>query len=98
MPSQRFISELLVVVVLICVPLMLCVKPLVLIYCSKPHNDEHAEFDRVEAVDEEGQLVARPSLGNNAEDGKADIRTYEDLLNEDGAAHAEHAGSEIFIH
>jgi len=83
--------------VLICTPLMLCVKPLVLIYCSKPHND-HAEFDRVEAVDEEGQLIARPSLGNSAEDGKADIRTYEDLLNQEGAGHAEHAGSEIFIH
>jgi len=69
-----------VVIVMFCVPLMLCVKPCWLNNCGK-HHHEGAEFERVEPVDEEGQLIARPSLGNSAEDGKADIRTYEDLLN-----------------
>ena len=57
LPSQRPISELLVAIVGICVPLMLCVKPLYLIYCKKPHVHA-AEFDRVEPVDEEGQLIS----------------------------------------
>lgn len=85
-------------VVLVCVPLMLCVKPLILIYCSPHHHDDHAEFDRVEPVDEDGQLLARPSLGNNAEDGKADIKTYEELLNQEGQKEGAHSGGEIFIH
>ena len=31
-------------------------------------------------------------------DEKADIRTYEELLNQEGQGHEEHAGGEIFIH
>ena len=43
-PHQILISEILVVVVLISVPLLLCVKPLSLIYCCKPHHAAHQEF------------------------------------------------------
>jgi len=97
-PDQKAISLILVLVVLVCVPLMLCVKPLILIYCTPHHPNEGAEFDRVEPVDDEGQPLARPSLGNNAEDGKADIKTYEDLLNQEAAKDGAHSGGEIFIH
>jgi hypothetical protein len=78
------ISEILVVIVIICVPLMLCVKPLVLIYCQPHHHDANVEFERVEPIEEDGALLARPSIGSNADDGKADIKTYEDLLNQEG--------------
>lgn len=98
MPGQKPISEILVVVVLVCVPLMLCVKPLVLIYCTPHHHHEANEFERVEPVDDDGQPLARPSLGNNLEDGKADIKTYEDLLNQEGQKDGAHSGGEIFIH
>jgi vacuolar-type H+-ATPase subunit I/STV1 len=77
--GQRDISEALVLVALICVPLMLCCKPLITIYT---HKSDHgaAEFDRVEPVDEDAQPM-RLSSQKDAEDGKADIKTYEDLLN-----------------
>jgi hypothetical protein len=64
---------------------MLCVKPLVLIYCTPHHHhDGQVEFERVEPVEEDGQPLARPSIQSSADDGKADIKTYEDLLNQEG--------------
>lgn len=74
---------------------MLCVKPLALIYCCAPKK--HApEFERVEP--EDGQPLARASLGSSEQDARGDIKTYEELLNQEGGAHEEHGGGEIFIH
>jgi V-type H+-transporting ATPase subunit a len=97
-PGQRGISELLVVIVLICVPLMLCVKPCALIYCCNPHKDHAhgAEFQNVEPVGEDGQPLA--GNDNHGGDEKADIRAYEDLLNQEGGDHGAHGAGEIFIH
>lgn len=52
LPGQRETSELLVLIVLICVPIMLCFKPC---YLNCTHKDEHAneEFDRVEPIENE---------------------------------------------
>lgn len=97
LPDQKKISLALVLVVLICVPIMLFVKPIVLGCCVKHEDHPRQEFNAVEPVGDEGEPLARPSLGKDAEDGKADIRTYEELLEkEHGEEH--HGFGEIFIH
>ena len=43
-------------------------------------------------------MVQRPSIKESSEDGKADIRTYEELLNQENEKKTHHAGSELYIH
>jgi len=94
--NQRAVSESFVIIVLICVPLMLCCKPCQAMCFAKSHAQPHNEdFDRLEASDQDNnQLVG----GNVEDDAKADIKAYEQLLNSEGALDGEHAASEIFIH
>lgn len=75
---------------------MLFVKPCVLGCCTKHEEHPHQEFNAI-APEEDGQAVARPSLGKDAEDGKADIRTYEELLERD-ASQEHHSFGELMIH
>lgn len=92
-PGQRSISEFLVLISIAVIPLMLCVKPCVE---SRQHHDNHgAEFERVEPVDEDAQPI-RNSQSND--DRKADIQTYEELLNNEGGADGHHSGTEAYIH
>lgn len=97
--SQVHISKALVYISLICVPLMLCCKPLILALTMPKHDhaESGAEFDRIEAADnEQNQLVE----GKDPEaDAAADIKAYEEILNaEGGGDHGSHAIGEIFIH
>lgn len=96
---QVSISKTLVLVSVICVPMMLCCKPLIL-YFTMPKHDHAAagaEFDRIEAAEgEQNELVE----GKDPEaDAAADIKAYEAILNaEGGSDDGNHAIGEIFIH
>ena len=75
--GQKGISETLIAIVFICIPIMLCTKPCVMLFCQKPHHDEHVDqFDQVEPNEENGG-TARPSLMG----AQADIKAYNELLN-----------------
>jgi hypothetical protein len=68
---------MLIVIVFICIPIMLCTKPCVMMFCKKPHHEVHAgEFEPV-AQSEEGGYAQRPSVVG----AQADIKAYNDLLN-----------------
>ena len=77
---------------------MLCCKPLILAFTMPKHDHAGAgaEFDRIEAADnEENQLVE----GKDPEaDAAADIKAYEEILNDGNEAGGHHAIGEIFIH
>jgi V-type H+-transporting ATPase subunit a len=96
-PGQRPISLILIFCIVVCVPIMLCFKPC---YLNCTHKEDHqpAEFDRVEPIEgnEEDQLIRSSKVKD--EDSKADIRQYEDLLNQEMSKEAHHVGSELYIH
>ena len=55
--GQKQISEMLIVIVFICVPIMLCTKPCVMMWCKKPHEEGHGhagEFQPLNNADEGG--------------------------------------------
>ena len=96
--NQRTISEVFVVIALICVPLMLCCKPIILVSTMPKHAQAHEEFDQIKPVDQEGKEL----LGENPDapsDGQAEIQSYVDILNSEGGDdHGAHNSGEIFIH
>ena len=86
-----------VILVVACVPMMLCCKPCVEWCTHKEHHDHHAEpeFDNIAAVgSSEPNAMTEKNVGNDA---KADIKAYEELLNGENKK-AKHAISEVFIH
>lgn len=87
-PAQRAISETLVVIVLICIPIMLFVKPCVACCGNKAHDEAH---DNAENPNQE--IVT--SGDSNV---KADMDAYQKLLNSEQDGHASHDLGEIFIH
>jgi len=97
--SQQKISDILVYITFICLPIMLCAIPCIAICCGagKHHDDVPDEFSAVAAhnagEEEEAQLVG------GDDDMKDDIRNVEEMLK----AHSpqdegSHNVGEIFIH
>lgn len=101
-PSQQSLSETFVVIALICVPLMLCCKPIILAVTMPKHAHGEAgeQFEEIKPVEGEGKqlLSAEGGSGDPQADAQADIRAYEAILNEGGDGHDNHAIGEIFIH
>jgi V-type H+-transporting ATPase subunit a len=56
--GQKQISEMLIVIVFICVPLMLCVKPCAMLCCKYgvPHDEHAQEFERLEPGEEGSEI------------------------------------------
>ena len=100
-PAQRAMSETLVVIVLLCVPFMLFVKPCSALCCPAycgmdeyiPH-EEHAEEPESNPNGEEQILTSN----GNGKDVQADIDTYQKLINAEKEGHANHSVNELFIH
>lgn len=93
-PGQKLINVILLIMVFVSVPLMLCVGPCALAYCCKPdhgHAEVHDDFDKIEGE----QLIE-----NEEDDGKAEIKAYEKLLNDEAGAEGNHGETfgELFIH
>lgn len=94
-------SETLVVIVLLCVPFMLFVKPCSALCCPAycgmneyiPH-EEHAEEPESNPNGEEQIL----NSNGNGKDVQADIDTYQKLINAEKESHANHSVNELFIH
>lgn len=99
-PGQKAINGVLLAVVIISIPLMLCVKPCVLGICCKPQKEHHADgdFDKIEGKDGEANKL----IEEEEDDGKAEIRAYEALLNAESGSGDAHGGGEefgdLFIH
>jgi len=85
-----------VILVIVCVPMMLCCKPCAAWCCGKKHHHAEPEFDNIAAVEghAEPNAIVEKNVGNDA---KADIKAYEELLNSENKVE-NHAISEIFIH
>lgn len=47
--GQKGLTNFLVITVILCMPMMLCVKPCVLGCCFKPAHDHHGDFERIDA-------------------------------------------------
>lgn len=79
-PNQIFISELLLVLAFVSVPMMLCCKPCIGLCTHSNHPAEAEEFDNIEPVENEDdqQLLNQQKDGDES---NQDIRTYEELLN-----------------
>jgi V-type H+-transporting ATPase subunit a len=95
-PNQIFISELLLILAAVSVPMMLCCKPCIGMCTHSNHPAEAEEFDRIEPVegDDDQQLLGQ----KEGDDANQDIRTYEELLNQEAEKHGDHGATEMFIH
>jgi V-type H+-transporting ATPase subunit a len=104
-PAQRTISEILVVCVFICVPIMLFVKPCSAICC--PSFAGMPEYDKEKIAEAERNNASNPN-GDDSNDTRTDEATkqletdvalYEKLLNQEseGSHHGVDMG-ELFIH
>lgn len=96
-PSQITWNITLLVMIGICVPSMLFVKPCALAFCCPPHHEHHEEenFDEIKAgEDDQDKLV------DNEPDSAAEIRAYEKLLKEQHGPSGNHGTSfgDLFIH
>jgi len=95
-PKQGPASEWLVIIVLICVPLMLCVKPCIVLCCPGHKNQPHAneEFDAIQGEDPEADMIKEEK---SMDEGADEEKVVLDILNE-GASAEHHEFSEVFIH
>ena len=91
-PGQRGISETLVVMVLICIPLYLCVKPCVAMCAHKDEAEPHGE--QFQQISEAEGMMQQENEGY-----KLDLIEFEALLIEEFGAkgHGDNVG-ELFIH
>ena len=60
--GEREISETLVVLVVLCVPLFLCVKPCVLMCSGGDHHEEHAAASEVQAAELLEEVDTKPLI------------------------------------
>jgi len=88
--GQKTFNAIFIVLVVISMPLMLCVKPCALAYCCKPHHEHHEDFEKIEGHDKD----------DGEDDGAAEIKAYEALLNAEAGGNEEHGTTfgELFIH
>ena len=84
--------------VVVAVPLMLCVIPCAACCTHKKDAGHGNELQhREQGQDsEENQLISAEE--EPKDEAKADIRAYEELLNDEGADEGSHGLDEIFIH
>jgi len=103
-PAQRFISELLVVCVFVCVPIMLFVKPCSAICC--PSFAGMPEYDKDVIAEKERNNAANPNgdeMNDTRTDGakqiESDIEDYQKIIESEGEGghHGVELG-EMFIH
>lgn len=110
-PAQRAISETLVVIVLLCIPFMLFVKPCSACFCPKfAGMDEYAHEHHVDEGNQEDasnpngseQIQINTKTGGDsgapADSVAEDIKTYQDLLNQENEGQHAHSLNELFIH
>ena len=94
--DQRLISETLVLLVIISVPLFLCVKPCIALCCGpKHHHDEPSgsQFDQIHGQGESGALISQDPHY------KKDLAQFEKVLVAEYGPQGHHGGvGEIFIH
>lgn len=101
-PAQRGISEFLVVLVLICVPVMYFVKPCSACCCPVyagmeeyiSHGEHHEEADGSNPNGEEQILTSQ----GNSKDVQDDINTYQQLINAEKEISHGHSLNELWIH
>lgn len=109
--GQRAISETLVVMIIICVPMFLCVKPCIALCCGpeKEHHDSNHHQSEVRAAEsenaaEEGLLQKKSVASSNSplysDDAyKSDLFTWEKILKAEYGEQGHHGGiGELFIH
>lgn len=98
--GQNQISSILIVCAVICMPLMLCVKPIAYATCLKEEHHNVKEFDQIEANNEEERLlqVNKSESGNSSIVGKDNIQQIREIL--ESEQEQEHHGGfgELFIH
>lgn len=102
-PAQRAMSEFLVVVVLICVPFMLFVKPCSAACCPKwagmdeyiPHAEDEEHENHGSNPNGEEQILVQKGQTNDVQE---DIKTYQELLNAEKEINHGHSVNELFIH
>ena len=92
--SQQTVSNILVYLTVICLPLMLCGIPCIFICCGPKHHEEVPDqFNQIAAADEEGRLI------DQDDDLKYGMRDIEDMLSKHAPKEDAHGGiGEIFIH
>jgi len=104
-PAQRFISELLVVCVFVCVPIMLFVKPCSAICC--PSFAGMPEYDKDVIAEKERNNAANPNgdeMIDTRTDGarqiESDIEDYQKMIESEseGGGHNGVELGEMFIH
>lgn len=80
--AQNTWSSYLILCAVICMPLMLCVKPIAYATCLKEDDHKVPEFDEIEAEDAERErLVVNKSESNNSSIvGKDNIQQIRDIL------------------
>jgi V-type H+-transporting ATPase subunit a len=98
--GQKGVTLFLVILVVVCMPLMLCVKPCAWgCFCKK--EEHHAEeIERTNAQNDSQEDLNPNANGGIEDDVKEDMMAYEKLLNQEAGGEADHAHSfgELFIH
>lgn len=64
--SQNTWSSILIVCAVICMPLMLCVKPIAYATCLKADDQKVIEFDEIEAEDADREHLVNKSESKNS--------------------------------
>lgn len=103
-PAQQGISEFLVILVLICVPLMLFVKPCSLMYCPefaglediREHNEAVRTEDSQNPNGEEALLANQEA--NTTSQLQLRLDEYQELLDQEKEGNEGHSINEAFIH
>jgi V-type H+-transporting ATPase subunit a len=99
--GQKGVTLFLVILVVICMPLMLCVKPCVWGCCTKKDHHSEEEIERIQAQQDSLEDLNPNANGQSIEENvKDDMKAYEALLQlEAGGAEAHgHTFGELFIH
>lgn len=84
--SQNSISSILIILAVICMPLMLCVKPIAYSTCLKSEEEHHnvKEFDQIAAAEEDNNRLLSGNLNksesNHSVSGKDNINQIRDIL------------------
>ena len=87
---QKVTSIILVLIFLICIPIMLLVKPLYLLCTMKKHDNEHHDEHEYGAVNTSDDAVSPMKKSENIDLDK--------ILKEEFGKHENHNFGEIFIH
>jgi len=99
-PAQQDISNLLLIITVVCLPLMLCTIPCMAICCGPKHHEEIPdEFQGVQAHNKSEEDDGLLGAGADEGDIQDDIRDVEEMLkNHSPKEEGDHGAGEMFIH